>query len=236
MIEADMNCQNCDAPVLATDERCEKCGAKLLHRRVFLGAAKSQDFALLPEEQSDEFDESVQDDDWRISPPPQPEFPPTARPVIADSAPPAEPRYGGFWRRLGAFIIDLAMIFLLCTVMAVMAYVAYKVGLAAHNRGVSFGNASPLVVLLTMAGVFLTTAYFVVFHGMDGQTIGKVVFHLRVVGADRQRISYRRALLRWLGTVGLGMASLGLSLLWILWSREKRAWHDFLARTWVIQD
>ncbi len=70
------------------------------------------------------------------------------------------------------------MIFLLCAVMAVMAYVAYKVGLAAHNRRVSLGNASPLVVLLTMAGLFLTTAYFVVFHGMDGQTIGKLVFRL----------------------------------------------------------
>jgi uncharacterized RDD family membrane protein YckC len=229
-----MNCQNCDAPVLATDERCEKCGAKLLHRRVFLGAAKSQDFTLLPEEQSDEVEESAQDDDWRISPPPQPEFPPASRPIDAASAPP--PRYGGFWRRLGAFIVDLAMISLLCAVMAAMAYVAYKVGLAAHNRRVSLGNASPLVVLLTMAGLFLTTAYFVVFHGMDGQTIGKLVFHLRVVGADRQRISYRRALLRWLGTVGFGMASIGLSLLWILWSREKRGWHDFLARTWVIRD
>ncbi len=229
-----MNCQNCDAPVLASDERCDKCGAKLLHRRVFLGAAKTEDFALTADEAVSEFEEPPAEED------PEPLFQAgwaqAPHAVVIDSAPPAEPRYGGFWRRLGAFVIDLAMIFLLCTVMAVMAYVAYKVGLAAHNRGVSLGNASPLVVLLTMAGVFLTTAYFVVFHGMDGQTIGKLVFHLRVVGADRQPISYRRALLRWLGTVGLGMASLGLSLLWILWSREKRGWHDFLARTWVIQD
>jgi uncharacterized RDD family membrane protein YckC len=229
-----MNCQNCDAPVLASDERCDKCGAKLLHRRVFRGAAKTEDFALTADESASEFEEPPAEED------PEPLFQagwtPAPHAVVIDSAPPAEPRYGGFWRRLGAFVIDLAMIFLLCTVMAVMAYVAYKVGLAAHNRGMSLGNASPLVVLLTMAGVFLTTAYFVVFHGMDGQTIGKLVFHLRVVGADRQHISYRRALLRWLGTVGLGMASLGLSLLWILWSREKRAWHDFLARTWVIRE
>jgi uncharacterized RDD family membrane protein YckC len=232
-----MNCQNCDAPVSASDERCDKCGAKLLHRRVFLGAAKAEDFTLTVDEPASDLEEPPAEKD------PEPLFqaglaqaPRAAVIDNIDSAPQAPPRYGGFWRRLGAFIVDLAMIFLLCAVMAAMAYVGYKVGLAAHNRGVSLGNASPLVVLLTLAGLFLTTAYFVLFHGMDGQTIGKVVFHLRVVGADRQRISYRRALLRWLGTVGLGMASIGLSLVWILWSREKRGWHDFLARTWVIRD
>ena len=232
-----MNCQNCDAPVSASDERCDKCGAKLLHRRVFLGAAKAEDFTLTVDEPASDLEEPPAEKD------PEPLFQvglaQAPRAVVIDSidsAPPALPRYGGFWRRLGAFIIDLAMVFLLCAVMAAMAYVAYKVGLAAHDRRVSLGNASPLVVLLTMAGLFLTTAYFVLFHGMDGQTIGKVVFHLRVVGADRQRISYRRALLRWLGTVGFGVASIGLSLLWILWSREKRGWHDFLARTWVIRD
>jgi uncharacterized RDD family membrane protein YckC len=228
-----MNCQNCDAPVLVSDERCEKCGAKLLHRRVFLGAAKTEDFTLTGDEPASDVDDALAEEDFE--PLFQAGSAQAPHAVVIDSAL-AQPRYGGFWRRLGAFVIDLVMIFLLCAVMAVMAYVAYKVGLAAHNRRVSLGNASPLVVLLTMAGVFLTTAYFVVFHGMDGQTIGKLVFHLRVVGADQQRISYRRALLRWLGTVGFGMASIGLSLLWILWSREKRGWHDFLARTWVIRD
>jgi uncharacterized RDD family membrane protein YckC len=232
-----MNCQNCDAPVLVSDERCEKCGAKLLHRRVFLGAAKTEDFTLTGDEPARDLDDALAEEDFE--PLFQGELAQAPHAVVIDSidsAPPVQLRYGGFWSRLGAFIIDLAMIFLLCAIMAAMAYVAYKVGLAAHNRRVSLGNASPLVVLLTMAGLFLTTAYFVLFHGMDGQTIGKVVFHLRVVGADRQRISYRRALLRWLGTVGFGVASIGLSLLWILWSREKRGWHDFLARTWVIRD
>jgi uncharacterized RDD family membrane protein YckC len=34
----------------------------------------------------------------------------------------------------------------------------------------------------------------------------------------------------------LGVASIGLGILWIVWSREKRAWHDFLARTWVVRE
>ena len=92
------------------------------------------------------------------------------------------------------------------------------------------------MVLLTVGWMILAAAYFVVFHGMEGKTIGKWLFGLRVVGLAKQPISYRRALLRWVGTLGLGCATIGLSLLWILWSGEKRAWHDFLAGTWVIRD
>ena len=230
-----MNCQNCDAPVSAADERCPQCGAKLLHRRVLFGAPKPADFTLTADEPVNDLDELSPEEASALVFPPQVEHavaPPAAAPTIE----PTTPLYGGFWRRLGAFIVDAALIFLLCTVMTVRAYIGYKVGLAAHNRGVSLGNAGPLMLLLTLAGLFLATAYFVVFHGMDGQTVGKRIFRLRVVGADRQRISYRRALLRWIGTVGLGVASIGLGILWIVWSREKRAWHDFLARTWVVRE
>jgi len=80
----------------------------------------------------------------------------------------------------------------------------------------------------------LATVYFVLFHGMDGKTIGKWFLSLRVVGAERERIGYRRACLRWIGS--LAFAPLLLGFLWVLLSREKRAWHDYLARTWVIRE
>jgi uncharacterized RDD family membrane protein YckC len=108
--------------------------------------------------------------------------------------------------------------------------------LTAHDRSISWSNAAPLMTFLTFAWMGLTTAYFVVFHGMEGKTIGKWLLGLRVVGPDQASLTYRQALLRWLATVGFGIVSLGLSFLWILWQREKRGWHDFLARTWVIRD
>ena len=61
-----MNCQNCDAPVLVSDERCEKCGAKLLHRRVILGTTKPENFALTAEEAPSAPEEMVRDDEWRF--------------------------------------------------------------------------------------------------------------------------------------------------------------------------
>ena len=228
-----MNCQNCEAPVLLSDERCEKCGAKLLHQRTYLGVPKADNFVLTVEEPPLESDEpEPAHDNW--------EFPrreePSAPALTIQNDKIQEPRRGGFFRRLGACLIDIIVIGFLSALMGVMSYIGYKVGLSAHDRAISWNNAAPLLSLLTFAGVGLTTTYFVIFHGMEGKTVGKWLLGLRVVGADQRPISYRRALFRWIGTVGLGGASLGLAFLWILWQREKRGWHDLLARTWVIRE
>ena len=227
-----MKCQNCEADVPDDAERCEKCGAKLLMRRVVFGAPRNQEFTLTAEAEPDEFDRSFDSDEWQF--PARSEAPEALMQKPSDSAPAIH--YGGFFRRLGAFVIDFLMILLLSALMGVMAYIGYKVGLAAHGRFVSWDNVAPLMILLTVAWIILAAIYFVVFHGMNGKTIGKWLFGLRVVGLAQQPISYRRALLRWVGMVGLGCASIGLSFLWIIWSGEKRAWHDLLARTWVIRN
>src|SRR5688500_15353867 len=228
-----MKCQNCDAPVLISDERCEKCGAKLLHRRLFPSAPKREEFTLTQEEPSAEFEIQTEHDDWRVKSPP--EFAATPQ-VEWPSEPIMDVRWGGFFRRAGAFLVDLLVIILLFTLMGMMTYLGYKVGLAAHHRLVSWSNAAPLVSYLTFACMFLTAAYFVVFHGMEGKTIGKWLLGVRVVSSDQSPLTYRQALLRGFGAVGFGLVSFGLSFVWILWQREKRGWHDFLARTWVIRD
>lgn len=230
-----MKCQNCDAPVLIADEVCQSCGAKLLHRRVVvLGVPNAGDFALRAEEPASDLDEPAEAGGWDF--PARAETPPKTFDMAARSEATAEPRWGGFFRRAGAFFIDLIIIVLLSALMGVMAYIGYRVGLTAHNRIISWSNAAPLLSFLTVAWMGLATTYFVVFHGMEGKTIGKWLLGLRVVGAGGTPITYRRGLLRWIAAVGLGVASLGLAFLWILWQREKRGWHDFLARTWVIRE
>lgn len=230
-----MNCQNCDAPVLFSDAHCERCGAKLLHQRITLGAPKPEDFVLTPEDPPFEFDEpEAPSPDWDF--PPRAETRPSAPMLLPEKDQVEAPRWGGFFRRLGAVLIDVLVIVFLGALMAGMSYIGYKVGLSAHQRAVSWQNAVPFMSLLTFASAGLATTYFVVFHGMEGQTIGKWLLGLRLVGVDRRPVSYRRALLRWFGTLALGGASLGLAFLWILWQREKRGWHDLLARTWVIRE
>jgi uncharacterized RDD family membrane protein YckC len=225
-----MNCQNCEAPVLASEERCQRCGAKLLHRRLFPGTARPEEFVLTSEEDITERDDPAESEHWQF--PPHREFEPLSGSVAEASEP--EVRWGGFFRRACALVIDVAIILLLSTVMGDLAYVGFKVGLAAHDRLVTRENAPGLFFLLGWGWWGLAAGYFVVFHGMEGKTIGKWLLGLRVVGAKREVITYRRAFLRWLGVVGF--APIGLGFLWVLWSPEKRGWHDYLARTWVIRD
>jgi len=225
-----MQCQNCERPIEPFDERCPHCGAKPLHLRS-ARENRFREFELTIEESPFETGGGLPTNDWILSPEPQGNQNAAIdeRSNIRDGA----VRLGGFWRRACALIIDLIVIAALVSVMAFLSYLGYRVGLSAHGRSLSWENAAPLFVLLSWGGVGLATAYFVLFHGMEGMTIGKWLFGLKVVGSSQETITYRRAFWRWLAAAGF--APLALGFLWVLWSREKRAWHDYLAGTWVIR-
>jgi uncharacterized RDD family membrane protein YckC len=226
-----MNCQNCEYPILPSDEKCPHCGALPLRQRVTFGARR-EEFALTREDEPFELGELAEADDWQSSVEQKPE---PERPVTKSASPSVpEIHWGGFFRRACAFLLDGVVILALSAIMFYMCYVGYRVGLSAHGRALTWERATPFLVLFTWGWIGLTTAYFVIFHGIEGKTIGKWLLGLRVVGAERSAVTYRRAFLRWLGLVGFAPVLLGF--LWILWSREKRGWHDFLARTWVIRD
>jgi uncharacterized RDD family membrane protein YckC len=209
---------------------CPHCGAKQLSRRVVLNP-RPQEFALTADE-PDEFVGEPERRDAETS---------AALPAATErrdrEPPPAAARavrWGGFFRRLFAFLVDAVAITVLTAVMLLLSFIGYKVGLAGHGRAVTWHNAVPLFFFITWAAVFLATLYFVIFHAGGGKTIGKWLLGLRVVGAEQSTIGYGRAFFRWVIMVIL--APLVLGFLWVLWSSEKRGWHDYLARTWVIRD
>jgi uncharacterized RDD family membrane protein YckC len=226
-----MNCQNCEHPILPSDEKCPHCGALPLRRRVTFGA-KREEFALTHEEEPFELGDIAEPEDWQSSLEQKSE--PERR--VTKPASPSIPEiyWGGFFRRGCAFVIDVVVIVALSMIMAIMCYVGYKVGLSAHGRTLTLEQSTQFFAIFTWGWIGLATAYFVIFHGIEGKTVGKWLLGLRVVGEERSAVTYRRAFLRWLGMVGF--APLLLGFLWVLWSREKRGWHDFLARTWVIRD
>jgi uncharacterized RDD family membrane protein YckC len=226
-----MNCQNCEYPILPSDEKCPHCGAVPLRRRVTFGA-RQEDFVLTREDEPFELGDVGQAEDWQTSVEQKPEPARIAAEPVRSSIP--EVHWGGFFRRSFAFALDVVVILSLSTIMFFMCYVGYKVGLSAHGRTLNWEHSTPFFTLFTWGWIGLATAYFVIFHGIEGKTIGKWLLGLRVVAAERSVVTYRRAFLRWIGMVGFAPVLLGF--LWILWSREKRGWHDYLARTWVIRD
>ena len=224
-----IRCPNCDRPIEENAVECPHCGARQLNRRVVLGARR-EEFSLTPDEPYELGDEREPD---AVSIAFRSEAETEHRADEAAGAPVKDVRCGGFFRRLFAFLLDIAVITLLVLVMGLLSYIGYKVGLSGHGRSITWGNIMPLVFLVTWGAIFLATLYFVVFHGGEGKTIGKWLLGLRVVGRDQSAVSYSRAFLRWL--VMVAFAPLGLGFLWVLWDSEKRGWHDYLARTRVIR-
>jgi uncharacterized RDD family membrane protein YckC len=76
-------------------------------------------------------------------------------------------------------------------------------------------------------------SYFVFFLSTTGQTVGMALMGLRVVTITGQRLRPGRATLRTL-CYGLSLAPLGLGYLWVLGQDQRQAWHDRIARTYVL--
>lgn len=146
----------------------------------------------------------------------------------------SEVRWGGWTRRYLAFMIDLVILASFSLLLFYLTYVAYSVGLSANRRSLSAYNATPFWRFALWGSFLLCGWYFVLFHATAGRTLGKWLLGLRVVGPNRSPITYAQAFKRWIGYFVSGF--LGLGFLWILISRERRGWHDYLAGTWVIHD
>jgi len=75
--------------------------------------------------------------------------------------------------------------------------------------------------------------YFTFWTGYSGQTLGKWVLGLKVTDPwGLYPVGYARAFLRTLGYL-INLLAWGWGFLWIIGDREKRGWHDLLAKTRV---
>ena len=130
-------------------------------------------------------------------------------------------QYAGFGIRLGAYIIDAIII-------------GFIVGiLTAIGRAI---NSDSLVGLSSGVSGAIGFFYLVYFWATSGQTPGKRILGLRVVGRDGRTggIGWVPAIIRWIGYLISG-AIIFIGFLWILWDGQKQGWHDKLAGTHVIR-
>jgi len=118
----------------------------------------------------------------------------------------------GFWIRAGAFLIDAIFLALVATV------VEFVVG------------EIPKIFSDGMLGIF----YFSVCHGIWGQTLGKMLFKIKVVTVEGLPISMSTALLRSFATI-LSQLTLGIGYLMAGMRSDKRALHDLVVKTCVVR-
>lgn len=135
--------------------------------------------------------------------------------------PPGESRAGpsgpraDFWYRLGGFLIDAVILFLLGQLV-----------------GFVFGRNVVAVILI---GLAVGIAYSVYFIGSgSGQTVGMRVLGIRAIDAVTYgRVDYGKAFVRYLVAI-VAQIPCYLGYFWMLWDPERQTWHDKAAKTFVV--
>jgi len=131
--------------------------------------------------------------------------------------------------RLGAGVIDLA---LLAGIDALVLFLTLRIaGLQSTAEDLRAIPAVPFAGFL----VLLAFGYVASFTVAGGQTIGKMLLKLRVIGDDGRPIDAAGGVLRAVGCM-LVPATLGLSYVPALFSSDHRALHDRLAGTRVVSE
>ncbi len=123
-----------------------------------------------------------------------------------------------FWKRLFAFIVDevllLVLLFFLFLILDVV--------------GIKTDGLEKIIFWI------LSVAYNVIFLQKWGATIGKKLLRLRVVNTEYKPVSVGQALLR--ESIGKLYSTLlfNLGYLHVLKHPQRQAWHDKMAKTYVV--
>ncbi len=150
---------------------------------------------------------------------------PSVRPEDFSFAPPTSVLIGpfqqaGFGLRFGAALFDFALciMWLLVTLLAGSTW------------------TTPLVGWIGTGGLIgFTIVNFVLRPIRTGQTIGKRIIGIQIVGSDFSKPTAGKILTRHMLGYPLGILSAFLGFAWILWDRRQQGWHDKLAHTIVVR-
>jgi uncharacterized RDD family membrane protein YckC len=195
-------------------------------------------------------------------PPPGPEQPapgpPPAPPAPGPEAPPGpggQPSYGGpvppggweqpvgqpqwagaelsgWWRRVGAYILDAIF-------TAILTWVGYGLVLAG-----STGVGVTLIVIGVVVAFFYFPLTMMREGEYNGQSFGKQLLGIRVARDTGEQVTFGWALLRQFVVIYLLFQVVGgflagipwiIDVLWPLWDRENRALHDMIVSSHVLR-
>jgi uncharacterized RDD family membrane protein YckC len=147
----------------------------------------------------------------------------------------------GFWRRVAAAAIDLAVVIPAALIVTMLASWVTGLHLPGNLRVVDVDlwidlvlAADPALVmgLVLFAAIGLT--YLLVFQIVVGRTLGMRVMRIKIIDVYGDRPSAARCVARCAGYLA-GVATLFLGFLWMGFDSEKRGLQDWIAGTYVIR-
>jgi len=152
----------------------------------------------------------------------------------------ARVKEAGFVSRLAAFVLDIVIVgmgsivfaALISLILNFFGFSAHDLIPEAHPRNTIIVLQLIIIALAALAVLLFIPAYFVLFWVLVGATPGKRILGLRVMRTGGQRLSWTRAIVRYVG-YWISALPLFLGFLWVFVDRRRQGWHDKLADTIV---
>jgi uncharacterized RDD family membrane protein YckC len=133
--------------------------------------------------------------------------------------------YAGFWKRLGAFLIDFCI---LAFAFIVVTLVSLKI------VNVSLMDLKKSRWMFNLMWLIFNWLYYASMESSGCQaTLGKMAWGLCVTDLDGRRISFGRATGRYFGKILSGLI-IFFGYFMIAFTRQKQALHDMMAGTLVV--
>ena len=149
--------------------------------------------------------------------------------VAAEAGPTEMVEYGGFWRRLGAYIIDTILVSIVSVVL-VFAY-AFVHAMAAEGEEVSEEVVGVVAQLIFFLVGWL---YWAIMESSPEQaTLGKMAVGLKVIDMEGRRIGFWRATGRYFGKI-ISSLFLYAGFIMVAFTAKKQGMHDIMASCVVI--
>jgi len=147
---------------------------------------------------------------------------------------PGARRYGGFWIRFAAVLLDGVLLYIVYMVLFGIAMALFRINFM--QLGQSQADVMKLLALeggLTGVNLVVAAAYETWMIGRYGATLGKMTCGLKVVMSGGSKVSYARALGRHFAKL-LNSFTLGIGYIMAGIDDEKRGLHDRICETRVI--
>jgi len=136
--------------------------------------------------------------------------------------------YASFWERLLAFFIDVLIVEAIGFLVSLFFGQVGVLSPGEFGFNLSGLPADILYSLVLIVDVFLIDKF--------GQTPGKMILKIKVVKIrTSETSSYTNAFLREVIGKFISTLVVGLGYFWVIWDKNKQAWHDKIAETVVIK-
>lgn len=147
--------------------------------------------------------------------------------------------YGGFWRRVGASILDGVLLNIASFPLVMMLMI--PMGSRFENLSGDDMNPEELAAVfgvyatLGVIGTVMAWLYYAFLHSSPRQaTVGMMAVGIQVTDLEGRRLSFARATGRYFASLLSGM-TLGIGYLVMLFTERRQTLHDLIAGTLVMR-